>query len=711
MAVIGKIREKSTLLLVVLGISMLSFILGSNIFDSFIFKTDEDAAGYVGKTKIHINDFSTLQRQKEEERAIIAGELDENSKNQVSNEAWEEFMDHLIWDKVYEKLGLQLSPAEFNDMLVGTTMSSVIRQNFTNPETGKVDPLQVQQFFASIENSDNVPEDQQQMFVQRRTYGLYIQAFMRKERMVSKYQNLITKGLYVTNAEAKTLFTDQNVQASIRFVVKPYTAIADDQVTVTDKDIKEYFKKYSYIYKRKHARSAKFVVINTVPSSVDTAAVKTELEELIAAYSTTEEDTNFVYMYSETPEVPQYYAKGKLPFTIDSLLFNAPNGTVIGPVFDNGRLVLAKKLKSESVSDSVNARHILIQPTETMNQEQAKALRDSLLNVLKKGGDFGAIALQYSADKSNSSDAGNLGWFTAGQMVAEFNDVCFGSTKGDIKPVDTQFGFHIVEVLDKTKPSNKVLVSMINKNIIPSAETIEKNFNLASELSYFEPEEGKTKEEQFETMAMNKFLQVRYAQDINEATFNLQNMPGSQSVIKWILTSDNNSISEPIQVGNNYVVAIITSVRPDGIPAMEEIKEELKTATIKHKKGQMIVDEFNTALNGASKLEDVAGKLNLQVNSAFNVNFASIFVQGAGAESKLVGSVFGSPANKISKAVEGANGVYVFVKDNELNNAQSDDFSYAKMQLTYGIQSRVDGEIRNVMIDKLQIRDLRYKFN
>src|SRR5690606_29631647 len=103
--------------------------------------------------------------------------------------------------------------------------------------------------------------------------------------------------------------------------------------------------------------------------------------------------------------------------------------------------------------------------------------------------------------------------------------------------------------------------------------------------------------------------------------------------------------------------------------------------------------------------------INLQINSAFNVNYASIFVQGAGAESKLVGAVFGTPANKLSKPVEGANGVYVFVKDNELYNAQSDDYTYAKMQLTYGVQSRVEGEVRNVVKEKLQIRDLRYKFN
>lgn len=711
MAVIGKIREKSTLLLVVLGISMLSFILGSNIFDSFIFKTDEDAAGYVGKTKIHINDFSTLQRQKEEERSIITGELDETARNQVSTEVWEEFMDRLVWDKVYEKLGLQITAAEFNDMLVGTTMSSVIRQNFTDPNTGQVNPLQVQQFFASLEDDSNIPAEQMQMFIQRRTYGAYIQSYMRKERMTNKYFALINKGLYVTNAEAKNLYLDQNTQASVRFVFTPYTNITDEEVTVTDKDIKEYFKKYSYIYKRKHARAVKFVVVNTLPSSNDTAAVRTELEELIASYSTTDEDTNFVFMYSENPELPKYYAKGSLSHTLDSLLFNAVNGTVVGPVLENGGFVLAKKLKSEVISDSVNARHILIQPAEGETPEQAQAKRDSLLNVLKKGGDFAAIALQYSADKSNSEDAGNLGWFTAGQMVPEFNDVCFSSNKGDIKPVDTQFGYHIVEILDKTKPANKVLVSMISKSILPSSETIEGNYNLAAELSFFEEVEGKTKEQLFEEIAMNKRLQVRYAQDINEATFNLQNMPGSQNVIKWILTSEKNAISEPIQVGNNYVVAMITSVRPDGVPEMEEIKEELKVATIRYKKAQMLVEKFNNALGGATKLEDVASKMNLQINSAFNVNYASIFVQGAGAESKLVGAVFGTPANKLSKPVEGANGVYVFVKDNELYNAQSDDYTYAKMQLTYGVQSRVEGEVRNVVKEKLQIRDLRYKFN
>lgn len=711
MAVIGKIREKSTLLLVVLGISMLSFILGSNIFDSYIFQTDEDAAGYVGKTKVHINDFSTLQRIKEEERILLTGEdLDENSKNQVSNEVWREFLDRLFWNKTYEKIGIQITPTEFNDMMVGTTMSNIIKQYFGNQQTGQVDPLQVQQFFASLEDNGNIPDDQRMRFEQSRAFGAYIQNFMQKERLASKYQNLVTKGIYVTNAEAQNLNSQQNTQASIRFVVKPYATITDEQAAITDKEIKEYFKNYSYIFKKKNARATKFVVINTFPSANDSAAVRTEMEELIATYATTDEDTNFVYMYGDNPETPRFYAKGQLPHTLDSLLFNASNGTIAGPVLENGRYVMAKKIKSDLVADSVNARHILIQPSEGLTLEDAVALRDSLLNVIKKGGDFGAIAMQYSADKSNSADAGNLGWFGAGAMVQEFNDTCFNAKKGDVKAVDTQFGFHIVEVLDKSKPSTKVLVSIINKNILPSSQTIEGNYNIASDLSFFEVVDGKSKEEQFDEVAMNKGLQVRYAQDINETTFNLQNMPGSQSVVKWILTTEKGAISEPIQVGNNYIVAMITSVRPDGVPELSAIEEEVKLAAIKHKKAKMIKDEFNAALAGVTSLDDASKKLNLPVNSAFNVNEASVFVQGAGAESKLVGSVFGTPSNKLSSPIEGANGVYIFVKDNEINNGQA-DYSYAKMQLIYGIQSRVEGEISNVINGKLPVRDLRYKFN
>ncbi|RUL47467.1 peptidylprolyl isomerase [Lysinibacillus antri] len=89
----------------------------------------------------------------------------------------------------------------------------------------------------------------------------------------------------------------------------------------------------------------------------------------------------------------------------------------------------------------LKARHILVADQETANTVVAK---------LKAGGDFAALAKEYSTDTSNASNGGDLGWFTVGTMVPEFNDAAYALELNKVsEPVQTQFGYHIIEVLDK----------------------------------------------------------------------------------------------------------------------------------------------------------------------------------------------------------------------------------------------------------------------
>jgi peptidyl-prolyl cis-trans isomerase C len=90
---------------------------------------------------------------------------------------------------------------------------------------------------------------------------------------------------------------------------------------------------------------------------------------------------------------------------------------------------------------TAQARHILV-PTE----EQANELKQQI----EDGADFGDVARQYSTCPS-SRNGGDLGTFMPGQMVKEFNDVCFNDEVGVVHgPVKTQFGYHLIEVTKRT---------------------------------------------------------------------------------------------------------------------------------------------------------------------------------------------------------------------------------------------------------------------
>ena len=93
--------------------------------------------------------------------------------------------------------------------------------------------------------------------------------------------------------------------------------------------------------------------------------------------------------------------------------------------------------------EQVEARHILVE-----SEEEAK----TILKELKDGGDFAGLAKEHSIDTSNKDNAGYLGFFSRGEMVAEFEEVAFDLAVGEVSPVvETLFGFHIIEILDRTE--------------------------------------------------------------------------------------------------------------------------------------------------------------------------------------------------------------------------------------------------------------------
>ncbi len=89
----------------------------------------------------------------------------------------------------------------------------------------------------------------------------------------------------------------------------------------------------------------------------------------------------------------------------------------------------------------VNARHILV-------EEESKA--KEVFEKVKAGGDFAALATEFSKDTGSKAKGGSVGWFEKGRMVEEFSNAAFGAEKGAILgPIETRFGFHIIEVVDK----------------------------------------------------------------------------------------------------------------------------------------------------------------------------------------------------------------------------------------------------------------------
>ena len=111
---------------------------------------------------------------------------------------------------------------------------------------------------------------------------------------------------------------------------------------------------------------------------------------------------------------------------------------------------MAARRGGQQIVPQTQARHILIQSSEIMTDDEARALAAELKARAEAGEDFAELAREYSKDIGSAQEGGDLGWTSPGQMVPEFDNTMDSTATGEISdPVRSQFGWHIIQVTDR----------------------------------------------------------------------------------------------------------------------------------------------------------------------------------------------------------------------------------------------------------------------
>jgi peptidyl-prolyl cis-trans isomerase D len=470
MAVIGKIREKSALLMIIIGVAMLAFILGDLFQSGQSFFGGDNSVGEIGGDKISAIDFNNqyeiaISRWEMQNKTAATEDIRESLLEQV----WNDIIREKVVVSQINELGISVSPQELFDMIQGNEPHPQVKQAFSNPQTGEFNPAQVLQFLKSLET----------MPVENKNQWLLFEDGIQKERVSSKYFNLIKKGFYAPLAFAKKVQIEQEEKRSISFVAKRYNLVSDSTITVTEEEKLAYYNEHKNEYKQDASRAIEYVKFDVTPSEMDVEEAKKWITDAAVEYKASTSDSAYVMFNSDVPFDAAYYTKDNLPYVADSAFFFSEIGTTVGPFEEGNALVVAKLTGVKMVSDSVKARHILLKSTQP-GDSTAYFKLDSVKNVIQKGAKFDEIAKQMSEDVASAIEGGDLGWFKEGQMVPEFNDACFNGKKGDLTIVQTQFGFHLIEVTAQGDKVKKVQVGKIYRNIEPSNATFDEVFAKAS---------------------------------------------------------------------------------------------------------------------------------------------------------------------------------------------------------------------------------------
>lgn len=704
MATLQNIRNRGSLMIaIVIGLALGAFILGDMLNSgSNLMKPSQMEIAEIDGESVQYPDF---QRKVEELSEIYKSnsqqaQIDENTWEQIREQVWQGYLQENILNKASEKLGVTVTTEELFDLVQGPNPHPIIQQMFKDPKTGAVDKSMMIQFLKSLESTATP---------QQKSYWLYIENQIQQDKIRSKYNTLVSKGLYVTSSEAKKSLEAKNRNASFQYLVLNYSSISDAAVTVSDSDLKEYYNQHKDLYKQDKTRKIEYVSFEVLPSAADNAATQKWVTDIKEEFAAATDNAQYVNVNSDTRFDPSFLKKEELPANIAEWAYTAQPGDFYGPYFENNEYKLVKLDQFKMLPDSVQASHILINPQTVGSVEKARALVDSLKRNIELGGSFAEAAMKYSEDPGSKLKAGDLGWFKRKQMVPEFEEAAFSGEINKLYIAGTQFGFHLIKTTKKGKETNQVRIATLSRKVVASTETYQKAY---SETSKFASENQSL--EEFNKAVLNQKLDKKIA-TLKENDREVTGLEQSRSLVRAAFSAEkgkilvNNEGSPIFEFGNKFVIGAMTEATEEGPSSFEEAKIRVDLAVRKEKKAQMLAEKVKSAASGQTDLASVASKLSTEVKDAPAVNFTTFSIPSAGFEPAVIGTVCNLAEGKISEPIEGNAGIYLVKVTSVVNNADA-DLKGEKVRLAQSLSYRAGSQVFESLKKVVDIEDKRAKF-
>lgn len=706
MATLEKIRNKAGVLVaVVIGFSLLAFILGDVLSSGkAIFTEKQDEIAKIWGKSISYNEFN----QKVEELAESykrnnnsTTTPDEATMESFRKQAWDDMVLDNVMQEEYNELGLDVSDEELFDMVQGNNIDPQILQApiFKNQQTGMFDRSLVIQFLKNMETRDSAG-------LAKASWIAFEQSLLSRKK-VNKFNDLIKKGLYVTTIQAQKATDANNYNVNFKFISLPYTSVADANITITKDDLEQYYNSHIKNYKQDASRDIEYISFDVVPSKEDIELTEEWIKNTKIEFEKTENAGQFVNLNSDIPYDSKHFNKGELPKDIDTIMFNTTDTTaVFGPLVQNNEYKLLKLVSIKTLPDSVKASHILIQPNEKLTKENAKIKADSIKDaVIKtKGANFAELAMRFSVDQNSGKKGGDLGWFKEKMMIEPIEKACFEGKTGEIVVVETQYGYHVVQITEQSKLSKKVQVAILTRKLEASTKTYQHIFGTASEFVGLYNTKDK-----FEKAIVSKGLNKKIGSRIKESDRTVQGLKNSREVIRWAYLAKQDDVSSVIELDDKFIIAVLTVAREKGYAPLEQVKTEIELIVKRNKKASQFTTKFNNAMKGVNKIDDIAAKLNLEVKSTSGVNFLSFSIPGLGIEPNVVATAVTINPFTLSKPVKGNGGVYVLFVDS-VDKAIKMDLQTQYRTLAYEVQGKVDYFAYEALKELANIEDKRGKF-
>ena len=730
MALIGKIREKSWLLVAIIGVALVAFVLGDYLRGS---NGPESQFGYgtLYGEKVDINAYEkdVVSAQSNADRS--ARQQGQQKGQQVDrDQIWKSFSEQAILDREFKAMGIEVSENELDAYLYGKDGFNVLpefMQGFTDSVTGMFNENLLRSRIEEMQNSDDASIQEQW----KDSEAYYI-----NKRKQDKYFAILGQGMYVTSLEAKNDYEAKQHKKSISYVVQRYSFIKDGDINVTEQDLEAFYEDHRYDVKYKNttaSRDVSYFDIVITPSAADSSSFSSKMDELKRRFSVTTDDSIFVankansdfnyfsnshqFTYGTDDDEKAQKRGLTYPKAMDSLFKASAIGDIVGPYNDKGTTRLAKVVDFNR--DLLSVRHILISAQRGDSIQEAIGQRkvDSLMPLINAA-NFEEYVTKFSTDQPSIVNGGKYEDFLDFEMVTEFSDFAKSNDVGKIGYVQTQFGFHIMEVLKKDV-TNAPVLAVVQKTLTPSQETIDAADEEVDNMIYLLDDELMKLEFAQEKVAMFDSL-VRqngyFARPINiqENAPKVNGFETSFAEDKILkLAFDANAevgdlITSPIKEKNRYIIAILSSIKNVGVASYADVKSKMERECLQDKKAI----SFEKQMTGAKSLSDLTSKLKGVSEQKSELTFSNPQIVGAGYEPEVLGAVFsGLKDGEMSLPIKGQSGVYVVKIEKTTPAPTATSYVTEKMALQSALTNSLQGKATQSLVKAANVVDNRKFFN
>ncbi len=438
---------------------------------------------------------------------------------------------------------------------------------------------------------------------------------LRRQLAIEKLRAVVTDWVTVTDPEADAEFKRRNEKVKVQLVHVPAESFRA-QVTATDADLSAYYEAHKERYRVGERRKIRYLLVD---------------EDLLRAG-----------VAVPAREIERYYNNN---------------------------------IEQYSTPEQVRASHILFK-TEGKDEATVRAAADKVLAEVKKGGDFAALATKYSEDEGSKAQGGDLDYFGQGRMVPEFDAVAFSLAPGTVSDlVKSQFGFHIIKVVDKRAASTRPLDEV--KTMIGEQLKSERAQRQATAVA---TEIGKTIQSPAD---LDKAAAAR-GWKVQESGFFSREEPilglgASPQLVAEAFGLKDGEVTRAVRVSKGFAFAALAGRQDPSIPKLDEVKDRVRDDVVKDKASALAADKVKTmaaALKSAADFAAAAKKAGVEAKSSELIARGTA-LPDVGFNQALENAVFALTPGAVSDPIATADGATI-VKIVERKDVTADELRNAR---------------------------------